>query len=281
MKKIKYIILFLAGFTFFSCEVEYDLEIDMSDTANAFLVITNDAATVSETKSIELNLKTYIPYWEDVTINWTVSGSGFTSFSGSGVWPKMTGETGSSTNSIVVDIPATVVPTGELSTEGVLTFECTTASGKVIEAGQNGDKGDLAITINKYIPLDRSVFIGTHTENDTSDDYTGVVVKEDPDDEFGFIIETKTWGSGGSYKVVFNTVTEKVSCLSQYIGMDYPGVPGSNPTNKNAIWFSPATDASMVGSFDISTGNFTVPVNMALKYYPHNFGDNMFTYTKD
>ncbi len=285
MRKLNILYLFIIGcLLFVSCDNDYDLEVDMSNTEEAFLLTTSDDVTVSETKSFDLDLKTYIPLWEDITVNWVISGDGFNSFSGSSVFPKMVGDTGDSSASIEIVIPASVVPDGELSIDGVLTYECTTQSGKIVNAGDNlGERGSIAVTINKYIPLDRSVFVGTYTENDGDGGvYTGVVVSEDPDNEFGLIISTKSWGSGAaSYKVVFSTVAEIINCPSQFIGYDYWDGASTDELSSGALWFSNATDETLVSSFNTTTGSFQVPVNMALKYYPYDFGDYLMSYVKE
>ena len=281
MKKIKYILIFMIALGMYSCEPEYVLEIDMSDVANSYLTVNNSSdVVVSESKTFNLYIRTYEPIWEDVTINWTISGDGFNSFSGTGVFRASTGAIGTYSDTVFIELPTVVLEGTALSADGILTFTCTTSSGKEIDAGYNGEDNELGITINKYIALDRSVFIGSYTESDGVDDYSGVLITEDPDDEFGLIIATQYWGDGGSYKVAFNTVAENVALAAQYIGLNYWDGPSDDDVDAGAIWYSPASDGSL-GSYDTATGNFTVSMDQSLPNYPYPFGDFLMTYTKE
>ena len=218
----------------------------MSNTENAFLIVNNSGAvTVSETKSFNLYLRTYIPFWEDVNVSWTITGDNLTTISGTGVFRASTGQKGTYRDTIKIDVPSSALTGTALSSDATLTFTATTASGKTVDAGYNGDKDELSVTVNKYVPLDRSVFIGLYTEDDGSGPYTNVSVTEDPDDEFSLIIATKIWGDVGSYKVTFNTIDGTVSVSSpQFIGMDYPGQPSTDPNSDYAIWFYPASSCN-------------------------------------
>lgn len=271
MKKYIYLLLFLFAFGTYSCETEYDLEVDMSDTVPAYITIDNsDSVTVSETKTFTLNLRTFIPVWEDIMIDWTIAGEGITAFSGTHTFPKMDGSEKSSYSEFEIDVPGGLVPEGSLSAAAALTYTCSTASGKEVRAGHNGDGGELGVTINKYIALDRSNFVGLYTEDDGTGPYPSTVVSEDPDDEFGLIIGTQVWGAGASYKVQFNTITSEVSFSAQSIGADYDvGLP---------VWYEPAQP---LGTFDPATGNFTVNVEQTLPDYPHSFGASIITYVKE
>lgn len=280
---MKYILVFMIAVGMYSCKQEYPLEVDMSGTENAYLIVNNSAdVTVSESKVFNLYLRTFIPLWEDVTVNWTISGDNFDAFSGSGVFKASTGEKGTYGDTIFIELPKTVLKGTDLSAEGTLTFTCTTSSGKKIDAGYNGTDGDLGVTINKYIPLDRSIFTGLYTEDDGYGPYSDVLVEESPDNEFGLIIHTKTWDDGtnpASYIVTFNTVSGEVNVASQFIGYDYFNGASTDATADGAVYLNPASDGS-TGTFNLSTGYFEVSAETALPNYPYSFGDGTITYVK-
>jgi hypothetical protein len=276
MKKLIYLLIAVLSVGLFSCESDYDQGLVASDTYPAYVYLSSTASKVAtETKTSSITVTRVIPVYEDVTVNYEISSTGFSTITGSFVFPKTDGISGSNSFSAVVPIPASIVPEGEVSVAATFTLvSCTTSSGKEVVAGLKGKKTSLSMTINKYVPLDRTPFLGAALENDGSADYD-VTITADPDNEFGLIITGGNWGPDGVYNVTFNTITNETLVSTQYIGVNYFGAGGSS--DYDAVYYAPA---SPNGSFDTTTGNFTVNVNMSLPNYPYDLGDVLLTYTK-
>jgi hypothetical protein len=277
MKKLVYLFIAILSVGIISCESEYDDGLDVSSVHPAYIYLSNTADKIAtETKSLSVSITRVIPIYEDVTVSYEISGEGFSSFSGETVFPKTTGQSGTNTHTFTIDIPAAIVPGGEVSTDGTFTLvSCEAASGTEVAAGLKGKDVSFNMTINKYVPLDRTPFLGEAMENDGMDDYP-VTINADPDDEFGFIITGGNWGPGASYKVSFNTITNETLVSTQYIGVNY-FAPGLS-SDYDAIYYAPGSEN---GTFDISNGSFTVVVNMGLPNYPYDFGEYTLSYSKE
>lgn len=277
MKKLIYLLIAVLSVGLYSCESDYDQGLVASGTHPAYIYLSSTAPMVAtETKTASISVRRIIPVYEDVTVNYEITGDGISTISGSFVFPKTDGQPGSNSYTADVQLPASVVPEGEVSADATFTLlSCTTSSGKEVVAGLDGAKTSLNMTINKYVPLDRAPFLGAFTENDGSDDYD-VTITEDPNDEFGLIITGGNWGPSAIYKVAFNTITSETLVSTQYV-VDYSSGERGDANGTYAVYYAPTTP---VGSFDTSTGNFTVNVNMSLPNYPYNFGDVLLTYTK-
>lgn len=277
MKKITYIFIAIFFLGIISCESDYDDGLTESTVHPAYIYLSSTAAKVAtETKSFSVAITRAIPVYEDVTVNYEVSGDGFATFSGETVFPKSTGQSGSNSYTFNVDVPSTIVPANMTSVPAIFKLiSCETSSGKEVAAGLNGATTTFNLTINKYVPLNRMLFLGAYTENDGADSYQ-VTVSEDPADEFGFIITGGYWGTSASYKVTFNTITNQTMISNQYVGANYFG-SGTSSTY-DAVYYSPA---SPNGSFNTTTGSFTVNVNMNLPNYPYDLGDVLLSYAKN
>ena len=281
MKKLIYLFIAVLSVGLFSCESDYDQGLVASATHPAYVYLSStDAKVATETKTSSISITRAIPLYEDVTVNYEITGADISTISGSFIFPKTTGSSGSNSFDASVVIPASVVPDGEVSVDATFTLiSVETTSGKEVVAGLEGAKTSLDLTINKYVPLDRTPFLGAATENDGSDDYD-VTITADQDDEFGFIITGGNWGSNAVYKVTFNTITNETLVSNQYV-VDYDSREQGDPSSAWAIYYAPTTPT---GSFDTETGSFTVNTNMSLPYYDdgngYDFGDVLLTYTK-
>lgn len=276
MKKLIYLLIAVLSVGLYSCESDYDQGLVASGTHPAYVYLSSTAAMVAtETKTASISVRRIIPVYEDVTVNYEITGDGISTISGSFVFPKEDGQSGSNSYTADVQLPAAIVPEGEVSASATFKLiSCTTSSGKEVVAGLDGASTSLSMTINKYVALDRTPFLGAFTENDGSADYD-VTITEDPNDEFGLIITGGNWGPDAVYKVKFNTITTETLVSDQYIGVNYFGSGGAG--DYDAVYYSPM-DTN--GSFDTATGNFTVNVNMNLPNYPYDLGDVPLTYTK-
>ena len=282
MKKLIYLLIAVLSVGLFSCESDYDQGLVASDTHPAYVYLSSiENLVATETKTSSITVTRVIPVYEDVTVSYEITSDGFSTISGSFVFPKTTGQTGSNSFSADVTIPASVVPEGEVSVDATFTLlSCTTSSGKEVVIGLEGAKASRPLTINKYVPLDRAPFLGTFNEHDvyddgTIEDYT-VTITADPNNEFGLII-SETWGVDASYNVIFNTITNETLVSPQFITNYFGGSEGVGPDNYDALYYIPL-DSN--GSFDTATGSFTVKVNMKLPNYPTTLGDVVITYTK-
>ena len=143
-----------------------------------------------------------------------------------------------------------------------------------IEPMQYADgKKQATVSFSKYVPLDRAPFLGSYLEFD-GDDYYDVTITADPTDEFGLIVTGGNWGETASYKVRFNTNTRITIVDRQFIGVNYPGIGGA----AGQVYYGPVSGKN--GTFNPSTGVFSVWINMSLPNYPYNFGNYELSYTK-
>ena len=277
MKTLQYILIFIMTLPLmFSCESEYDKGIDSLGTVPAYISLSSTSTQLTtETKSFIVSVRKEMAIYEDVTIHYSVSGETFSTISGTAVYPANKGEKGEDYFIFTVDLVANMVTGTDVSTTGTFSLDtCTTASGKIVTGGLQGTDKTLPLIINKYVPLDRSLFLGSYLENDGSDDYA-VTIAEDPENEFGLVITGGNWADDAYYTVVFNTITGETVVSDQYIHTNYSGYP----EDTYQVFYSPASDGS-TGTFDLNTGNFSVMINMNMPNYPYDFGDYELTYTK-
>jgi hypothetical protein len=181
---------------------------------------------------------------------------------------------GNGTDTVMVEIS---INFDQLADDGFYNYVLEIAEGEAgyLEPMQFDDAfPSTTISFSKYIPLDRAPFLGAFTEYDGYD-YYDVTIEEDPDDEFGLIINGGNWGPSGKYKVIFNTNMQITIVHEQFINVTYPGEPSPD----GDVYYLPASDGSY-GSYDTATGAFTVVVNMYLPYYDYSFGDYELEYVK-
>jgi hypothetical protein len=165
----------------------------------------------------------------------------------------------------------------QLADDGFYNFTIRIADGEegYLEPMQYGGGIKKAnISFSKYIPLDRAPFLGSYLELDGEDEYP-VTITADPADEFTLIVSGGNWGSGASYKVRFNTNTRITIVDNQFLGVNYPGIGGA----AGQVFYRPI--AGKNGTFNTTTGEFSVWVNMILPNYPYNFGNYELLYVKD
>lgn len=165
----------------------------------------------------------------------------------------------------------------QLTNDGFYSYIIKIAQGEndCLEPMQYGDGIDeTVVSFSKYIPLDRTPFLGEFTEFDGDGEYD-VVITADPTDEFGLIVTGGNWGPSASYKVRFNTNKKITIVEKQFIGVNYPGINGTT----GQVYYSPATNNKQ-GSYDAVAKEFSVFVNMSLPNYPYNLGNFELDYYK-